>query len=350
MVTILDVARLAGVSAGSVSRVFRQHPTVTPETASAVRKAAEKLGYVHPSERRRTPHGLPVSLRRVAIVTLGMAHSLSRIPVVAELLEGAADEARRRDLEVLLCDVPDLSAVPAVLRDRAADGLLLKAGLQGTAEEWQAPAVRAATSFPHVWLTGRPGGCTGDMVGSDDAAAGRLAAEYLVARGHRHLAFLSAKSDHRLFLDREMGFCWRARQLQAKVVSFLGEPGSARVPIAPVSEVESVGRLLDRLLRQKPRPTAVFVPADNMAALLYRAIAERGLRVGRDLSVISCNNERLVREGLHPDLATIDIHARETGARGVDQLYWRAARPDDPRETTVTITPSLVEGSSVKPL
>ncbi len=348
MATIQDVARKAGVSAGSVSRVFRLHPTVSPGTAAAVRRAAEELGYVHPTERRRTPHGLPVSLRRVAVVTLGMAHSLSRIPVVAELLEGAAEEARRRDLDVLLCDVPDLSDVPAVLRDRAVDGVLLKAGLQGTEEEWKAPAVRAATALPHVWLFGRPAGCAGDMVGSDDAAVGRLAAEHLVSRGHRRLAFLSAKSDHRLFLDREMAFAWRARQLGAKTASFLGAPGTARAPIAPVSEVGPVGALLDRLLRQAPRPTAVFVPADSLAALLYRAMAERGLRVGRDLSVISCNREPLILEGLHPALATIDIHARQTGARAVDQLYWRAARPDDPRQTTVTVAPSLVEGRSVR--
>jgi LacI family transcriptional regulator len=324
------------------------HPTVRPETAAAVRKAAEEIGYVHPTVRRRTPHGLPVSLKRVAIVTLGMAQSLSRLPIVAELLEGASEEARRRNLTVVFSDVPDLMTVPAVLLDRAVDGVLIKAGLQGTAEEWRTPAVRAATALPFVWLSGRPAGCSGDMVGSDDDAAGRLAAEHLVACGHRHLAFLSPKSDHRLFLDREMAFTWRAQQLGAKTVSFLGGPGTAKAPIAPVSEVGPIRELLDKLLRHTPRPTAVFVPADSVAALLYRTMAERGLKVGRDLSVVSCNHERLICEGLHPALTTIDIYSREIGARGLDQLYWRAAHPEDPRETTVTITPSLVEGASVK--
>jgi DNA-binding LacI/PurR family transcriptional regulator len=110
--------------------------------------------------------------------------------------------------------------------------------------------------------------------------------------------------------------------------------------------VASVAALLDRLLRSKERPPAVFVPADSIAVLLYRAMAERRIRPGKDLAVLSCNHEILFCEGLHPALTTIDIHAREIGARALDQLYWRAARPDHPLQTTVTIEPRLVEGAS----
>ncbi len=348
MVTIQEVADRAGVSVGSVSRVYRGHSNVSPETAGAVRKAAGELGYRHPTERRPTPHGLPVSLRRVGLVTIGMAHSLSRLPVVAALLEGAAGELGARGLTTVMIDVPDLAAVPSVLRGNGSvDGLLLKAGLEGGENDWAAsPLPAAIAAFPHVWLCGRPAGARGDMVGSDDVAVGRLAAERLVGAGHRRLAFLSPKPDQRLFLEREASFTWHARRLGAHVVSLTGPRNPRPFPVKPVSDVDAVGVLLDRLLKLPERPSGVFVPADSLAALLYRALGERRLRPGRNLAVVSCNHEPLIREALSPSLVTVDIHAREIGARGVDQLWWRAARPGNPRESTVVLTPTLVEGDS----
>jgi LacI family transcriptional regulator len=182
------------------------------------------------------------------------------------------------------------------------------------------------------------------MVGSDDAAVGRLAAERLVSRGHRRLAFLSPKSDQRLFVDREVAFCGWARRLGADALALTGPPNPKPFPVRPVDGVEAVDRLLETALRRGR--TAVFVPADSVAALLYRAMAERRLRPGRDLAVVSCNHEALLREGLTPALTTIDIHAASIGARGVDQLYWRAARPGEPRESSVLLAPVLVEGDS----
>jgi DNA-binding LacI/PurR family transcriptional regulator len=114
-----------------------------------------------------------------------------------------------------------------------------------------------------------------------------------------------------------------------------------------VSDVEEVAVLADRLLALRERPTAVFVPADNLAALLYRALAARKVRVGADLSVISCNNESIIREGLSPGLCTIDIHADRVAARGVDQLAWRLAHPDE-GENTVSLAPTLLDAPSVR--
>jgi DNA-binding LacI/PurR family transcriptional regulator len=72
----------------------------------------------------------------------------------------------------------------------------------------------------------------------------------------------------------------------------------------------------------------------------------RGLVVGRDLSVISCNNETPLLAGLYPQLTTIDIHANAIGRRTVDQLAWRIAHRDQPA-MDVSLEPSVVAGESV---
>jgi LacI family transcriptional regulator len=344
--TIVDVAAKAKVSVGSVSRVFRGHANVEPATVEAVLKAAKALGYEHPTRRRPTPHGLQVQLRRVALVTLGMAQSLSRLPVVASLLEGASQELTERGIVTVVADAPDLSVIPPALASNQVDGVIVKAGLQGDPSHWRAPAVEAATAFPHVWLEGRPAGVGGDMVGSDSWAVGRIAAERLVERGHRRLAFLSPKSDQRLFLERQASFEWHARRLGADVVAAMGDSKGGAFPVQAPQELKEVAFLLGRLLSGRSRPSALFVPADSIAVLAYRALQERGLKPGKDLAILSCNHETALVEGLHPSLTTVDIHAREIGARAVDQLYWRAGRPGNSLRVTVSVAPRLIEGDS----
>ena len=103
---------------------------------------------------------------------------------------------------------------------------------------------------------------------------------------------------------------------------------------------------MDALIASNPRPTAVFVPGDSVAVMVYRALYVRGLTVGRDLSVISCNNETPLLAGLYPQLTTIDIHAEAIGRRTVDQLAWRMTHRGQPAND-VALEPSIVEGESV---
>jgi DNA-binding LacI/PurR family transcriptional regulator len=173
-----------------------------------------------------------------------------------------------------------------------------------------------------------------------------LAADHLTAHGHSRLAVLNPKPDHVTFRQREASFTWHAERAGATVTAYLGRPTEWELPLRPVDQVELVGGLVDRLLRSSPRPTGVFVPGDSVTAMVCRALAERGLRIGRDLSLVSCNNETPLLSGLYPTPTTIDIHAESVGRRAVDQLAWRLIH-DDAVGLDVGVEPALVEGASV---
>lgn len=96
-----------------------------------------------------------------------------------------------------------------------------------------------------------------------------------------------------------------------------------KFPLKAVDGVSLVQRLTDAVLINKPRPTAIFTPADSIAVLVYRSLAIRGVEVGREISLISCNNEVPLTAGLYPALTTVDIRARAVGSRAVDLLKWR---------------------------
>ena len=95
------------------------------------------------------------------------------------------------------------------------------------------------------------------------------------------------------------------------------------------------------------RPTALVVPADSIAVQLYGALDQMGLKVGRDLSLLSFNHERPLVMGLKPTLTTIDIRAELIGRRAVEHLLWRIRRPSDEAAVRIMIEPRLVEGESV---
>ena len=107
--------------------------------------------------------------------------------------------------------------------------------------------------------------------------------------------------------------------------------------------------LVDRILKSRQRPTALFAPDDSIGAMTARALAARGLALGRDMSLLSCNNESSLLVGIYPSLATIDVHAHEIGRRAVDQLAWRLTHRD---ATCVDIglEPSLIRGASIRKL
>jgi DNA-binding LacI/PurR family transcriptional regulator len=224
--------------------------------------------------------------------------------------------------------------------------------MHGTAD-WSArtPLLDRLRSLHCVWIFGRPTGAWGDSVGANDFEIGRIAAEHLLARGHRRVAFLNPKPDHLLFGRRQASFTHYVQANGGRVQNFLGtHPEQWRLPLRALTNVESVEELVEQLLATNPadRPTAVFTPADSIAALVYRSLAGRGLQVGRDISVISVNDERAIIDGLYPALTTINVRPEVVGHRAVDQLIWRLEGHRDDPAVEVSVEPMLVEGKSVK--
>jgi DNA-binding LacI/PurR family transcriptional regulator len=126
-------------------------------------------------------------------------------------------------------------------------------------------------------------------------------------------------------------------------------PDAVVWPLPAITLQTNVDRLAKRwsTLPAKSRPTALFVPSDRTAVQLYSSLERLGLRVGTDVSVISCNNEKPLIGNLHPELTTIDVHADFIGRRAVDQLLWRIKNPNEKLSVQIIIEPTLIERSSV---
>lgn len=350
-VTTAHVARAAKVSLGTVSRVLNGHPKVADDIRRRVIHAVEQMNY-RPL-RRRTPATVSEEAtlkgKNIALVLLGMDRSLETLPVVAAAIHGAESAVAEAGGNLLLADIPDLSRTPAWMGREQIDGVILKGALQGdTIGKTRNPFLNTLRHLPGVWLLGRPDGCWGDAAGSDDVQIGRIAADYLIDRGHKLLAFVNPKANHVTFSRRQAGFAFRAQERGVNVNHYVGTSRDQwLLPLQRAGDVQSVQELIERLLNESPRPTALFCPGDSIAALVYRAFAQLKMEVGREISVISANNEASLIASLYPSLTTIDVHAAVIGRRAVDQLVWRMSRRSDAPPMNLNVQPSLVEADSV---
>src|SRR5438105_1638586 len=183
-VTIREVARLANVSVGTVSRVLNGHPSVSPENAERVQRVIGELQY----KRQRVPEFSPFPLKdkNVALILLGMNRSLAALPSVADAMHGAEAALSEAGANMLLANVPLADRLPAAMERNRVDAVLLKGALTGNLFAGGNPELfDRLRKLPTVWFLGRPdGGDWGDVVQSSDRAVGKLAADHLIAKGH----------------------------------------------------------------------------------------------------------------------------------------------------------------------
>lgn len=350
MATILDVARTAQVSAGTVSRVLNRRPGVSAENLDRVQRAIAKLNYA-PKQRKASMADVnPLERKNVLLLLLGMDRSLATLPVVAAAIEGVEEAVAAANANLLIANVPGADRVPEALSRKRIDGVILKGALQGNLIGQADPdLLKRLAALPTVWMLGLPAGCSGDVVQANDLRIGQIAAECLVSRGHRRLAFVCPKPSQTSLLRRQASFTFFAEHAGAEVRTYLGDDRNWTFPSPAVDHVELVQGLIDRVLAGRPLSTAIFAPDDSVGAMAARALSARGLQIGRDISLMSCNNEPSLLMGIHPALTTIDIRAHEIGRRSVDQLAWRLAHRDA-SHLEINIEPTLVPGASISRL
>jgi DNA-binding LacI/PurR family transcriptional regulator len=300
-VTTHDVARKAGVSQATVSLVLGGNPRarVSATTRERVMHAAGELGY--------RPNMLARALVQRKSYTIGvMVPDLSN-PFFMDVVTGAQRVAAEAGYVVLPGDVRDTSPTRHLdaLRARQVDGLILDGfGALALPESELAGLKVVLVDEPSERFPG---------VASDAPAAGRLAAEHLLALGHARFGFIGPASGIYVFRMRERGFFQALRAAGHG----LSSARLRRVPPSVAGGLQAMRALL--ALAEDERPTAVFCATDLLAAGALKACLTAGVAVPGRMSIVGCDDVELARV-LTPELTTIRIPARELGARAARLL------------------------------
>ena len=103
-----------------------------------------------------------------------------------------------------------------------------------------------------------------------------------------------------------------------------------------------IQKTLEEFLGQDERPTGMFVTCDALTAKIYPILRNMGIQIGRDLEIVSCNNETSLLAGLEPRPVSIDIQPEQIGRKAVEQLRWRLLHPDEEDQITIEVSPKLL--------
>jgi LacI family transcriptional regulator len=352
-VTLADVAKAAGVALGTASRVLNNFTDVDAATRQRVLHMVEALRY-RPLRNRRAREnggGDETKTRNIGLILLGMDDSLVHVPVLTEILHGVESAVAEMSGNLLLANLPNADRVPALLKNNQVEGLIVKISQYSELPNPEKhPVIKHLMRFPIVWVWAKPTGAPGDLCSFNHETAATIAAAHLHEYGHRRVAFLNPKKGKSSLehIKKEFSFACESRGLSMVAL----ESASSQVSSWPEPALTSADELVPlveqwQAIRAKQRPTAIFVPADNIAVHVYTALEQKQLKIPRDVSVIACNHEKSLISSFKPRLTTIDVCASRIGTMSVEQLVSRLRSPLDNTTHTFLFEPTLVAGSSV---
>jgi LacI family transcriptional regulator len=328
MATIVDVARLAGVSVSTVSHVINGTRRVTTQTAGIVLAAIEDVGF--------TPNALARSLKTASTRSVGIAISAISNPYFSDVICAIQAECARLGMEVFLSDTEDdpvreLKVVTA-LHQRRVDGLILAPSAD---PERRALRYLRAVKLPCV-LVDRTPATDFDQVGVNNREAMRALVEMVAARGHRRIGYIGGNPGFETTLERIDGY--------RDALLAVGCIADDRYIVTGSATTKCAASATEALLSQPDPPTAL-VAGNNLATIgVMTALRTRGLRVPRDISVVGFDDFEWA-DCFEPRLTLVAQPCAEIGKRAAELLIERIADPDG-RRKTIRLDAEIVERAS----
>jgi len=329
-----EVAKQAGVALSSVSRVINGHPDVSDEMRHRVLEAVQALGY--------EPNLVASSLRRGSTTTVGFIVADISNPLFAEFSKGAASTLDQAGYSMVLANSesnPERDEQMARLfRWRRVDGVIMSLTDQErkeTVEELLRLEVPIVLFDREV-----PGLPRASMVTADHAGGMRKATDHLLDLGHRRIALITGQRRLRPTQERLKGFteAFKARKLShpkdlLRLGSFDASFGAA---------------VIAELLEQESPPTAIISGSNQLLVGVLRALRRSGLRVGRDIALISCDDVPLAE--LHDPPITIVY--RDTVRMGelAAEMLLELIRDESAHPRVATVPTELIVRQSTFPL
>jgi LacI family transcriptional regulator len=338
MITIKDIARVAGVAASTVARALADHPHVHEATKARIRKEAARLGYVAhaPARAMRGGHsgliGLMIpDIRNDFYSTAAQAISEACAATGLQVVLSITDEDPARERELLRSLVSARCAgvivVPTARPMRDSLALLQK--------------------IPHVQLIRRARSVRAPWFGIDDAAATRIAALHLLGLGHRRIAYVGGDLALSTGAERFRGFqeALKAWRVAPRPELYAHGPADAQSGAAGTRAV----------LSASPAPSALVLAGSRLTVGALDAVRELGLEVPRELSVVGFNDSA----GLGwwgKGATSVGLPVRDIAAACAAGLIGAVRAPNADPGTTSTrpaaaaFEPFLIERGSTAPV
>ncbi|WP_413283428.1 LacI family DNA-binding transcriptional regulator [Vibrio sp. MA40-2] len=330
MITIKEVAEYAQVSQSTVSRALNGHKSVKDKNRAKVFEAIEALGY--------QPNAFAQALASNKSYSIGMLVGSLDGPFYGPMMHNVEAMARKDNYHVIISSGNELYEQEqesiAFLRSKKVDGLVLTSDMLADNDILNIVKQIPATVLLNRFIPEISDKC----IYIDNEHGGTIAAEYLIAKGHRKIGCITGQLSKIDSRDRLQGY---RNALAKHNIDY-----DSNLVVEGRFDHEGNDIAVRRLLDRDTEMTAIFCLNDNIAMTAYGICAEKGIRVGEDLSIIGFDNSNY-SQYMNPSLTTIDFPLREMAIQGatrvLNQLSGKSAISIDNK-----LQPTLVERQSVK--
>jgi len=301
LATIADVAKRAGLSRATVSRVLNNHPNVTEDKKRLVREAMESLKYV--------PNTTAQRLRNQRTDTIAIIVPVLTNPFFAYLLESMDMVATKNHLQLLICQTryskqKELDFLE-LLRRKQVDGLVLTS----YENEWR--KIEPFAEFgPMVLCNEYERNTKVPIIRMDQFEAGYIGTRHLIEQGHERIACTCGDKSN-LAKDRQAGY--------RKALAEKGLLVQEEWIISNVFDLEDGKRVLRTMMYLKEAPTAVFTGSDQVAAGMIMAAKSIGKKVPEDIAIIGFDDQPICKV-VEPALTTIRQPIEELGKTAMEVM------------------------------
>jgi LacI family transcriptional regulator len=331
--TINDVARIAGVSKKTVSRVINRSPLLNEETREKVEKVIRELGYVP------NPQARALALRRNFLV--GLIHDNPNAQMVLNVQQGILEALQGTEFAMVIRPVDRNSAamlddVRHFLEQQRLYGVVL---LPPISENDKLARLCDELDVKYVRMGSAELDDPDHMVASNDREAVADAVKYLIAQGHRLIGLIEGPDGFRSAKERRRGFEDALATAGIKLPRSLIAHGNYTFETG----VAAANRLLDL----SPRPTAIFASNDEMAAGVVHAARDRGIDIPSQLSVLGFDDTPIAAH-IWPPLTTVRWPIVSMARAAAYKLVGALTPEPEPPEPSLFIS-SLVRRASVAP-
>ena len=315
-ITVKDVAKRAGVSPSTVSRVCNNHASISRETRDRVQKAIAELGYEVPVVETVTAP----AIKKIGIVLPPSDREAYENTFYLKAIRGISQICNQRQVASNVITGKDydeiLRSIQTLHRSGSVDGFIL---LYSKREDIVIDYL-CEHGILYV-IVGKPNELASETIciDNDNLMAGREATDYLYGLGHRRIGFIGSKNDFMYSADRRAGY-----QLSLLLHNLPAQPDY-------LVELESVNSgssdTLRSLLSREDRPTAFVVSDDMLALALERVCVQMRLTIPEDISIIAFNNS-LYAQLASPQLTAVDINSYQLGQEAANQIINHAENPN----------------------
>ncbi|HEV7302476.1 MAG TPA: LacI family DNA-binding transcriptional regulator [Tepidisphaeraceae bacterium] len=332
--SIIRVARAAGVSHATVSNVINKRPHVTPETVEAVHRAMAELGYTprpissRPGRRPRSADGVYTGTVTLLCPRSEPTARRSQNPILIGVMQGAADELRGCALDLSVCFTEPGNVAETARAVERSDGLLV-------ISFHERAVLDDLRAKPVVWIGSHGPTDWGDRVRTDHAQIARDAAAYLVGHGRSDLVYVNLDVPHPAYEQRRTAFRDETEHLDVRLTVIAPRPTPGLDPAA--SRDQRAAEAAALLKQMDLTRAGLFVACDRHLVILERECRRLGFDLMNEAPVISCDNDASALAGVVPAPATFDLQPEQLGRVAVQRLVGRMRGDAMPGQLTVAI-------------